>query len=189
MATDTGDQLELIARELFELVTHITMAALRGRRRTEDLKELEFLTLTILQEQGTMIVGDIQRMLGVLPAQMSRIIRALENGDKPLIACRINTSDKRKIDVCLTELGEKTLLEYQNVRVARIGKLLSNLSAEDQEDLLRVLDKLNSSLPQVPVKKGAGQLSRVAPKNLNNDPSVGSELEMPGDDAPVSKPR
>ena len=96
MATDTGDQLALIARELFELVTHITMAALRGRRRSEDLKELEFLTLTILQDQGTMIVGDIQRLLGVLPAQMSRIIRALENGDKPLIACRINSSDSAR---------------------------------------------------------------------------------------------
>jgi DNA-binding MarR family transcriptional regulator len=68
-------------------------------------------------------------LLGVLPAQMSRIIRALENGDKPLIACRINSTDKRKIDVCLTVDGEKILVEYQNVRVARIGKLLSDLSA------------------------------------------------------------
>src|SRR5947209_6600693 len=134
MATDTGDQLALISRELFELVTHVTMAALRGRRRSDDLKELEFLTLTILQEQGTMIVGDIQRLLGVLPAQMSRIIRALEDGDKPLISCRINSTDKRKIDVCLTEFGEKILLEYQNVRVSRIGKLLSNLCEEDRED-------------------------------------------------------
>src|ERR1700730_11260891 len=113
MATDTGDQLALISRELFELVTHINMAALRGRRRPEDLKELEFLTLTILQEQGTMIVGDIQRLLGVLPAQMSRIIRSLENRERPLIACRINPRDKRKIDVCLTASGEKGLLDYQ----------------------------------------------------------------------------
>jgi DNA-binding MarR family transcriptional regulator len=189
MATDTGDQLGLIARELFDLVTHITMAALRGRRRSEDLKELEFLTLTILQEQGTMIVGDIQRLLGVLPAQMSRIIRALENGDKPLIACRINSSDKRKIDVCLTDLGEKTLLEYQNVRVSRIGKLLSNLSADDQEDLLRVLDKLNSSLPTVPGKKGANQLTHLSPKNHTSDPLIDAELDVAGNDDRVVKPR
>jgi DNA-binding MarR family transcriptional regulator len=188
MATDTGDQLALIARELFELVTHITMAALRGRRRSEDLKELEFLTLTILQDQGTMIVGDIQRLLGVLPAQMSRIIRALENGDKPLIACRINSSDKRKIDVCLTEFGEKTLLEYQNVRVARIGKLLSNLCEEDQEDLLRVLEKLNGSLPRVPGKKGANELAHSMRKDSGNDPLNQTELEMPGGENHVHKP-
>jgi DNA-binding MarR family transcriptional regulator len=153
MATETSDRVALIARELFDLVTHITMSALRGRRRSEDLKELEFLTLSILHEQGTMIVGDIQRLLGVLPAQMSRIIRALENGDKPLIACRINSTDKRKIDVCLTADGERILVDYQNVRVARIGKLLQDLSEEDQEDFLRVLEKLNSSMPKVPSEK------------------------------------
>jgi DNA-binding MarR family transcriptional regulator len=189
MATDTGDQLALISRELFELVTHINMAALRGRRRPEDLKELEFLTLTILQEQGTMIVGDIQRLLGVLPAQMSRIIRALENGKKPLISCAINSSDKRKIDVCLTEDGEKVLLEYQNVRVARIGKLLSDLCEEDQEDLLRVLEKLNSSMPRVPNKKGGNDLAHAVTKGLAADPMTETELELPGGEGRLSKSR
>jgi DNA-binding MarR family transcriptional regulator len=189
MATDTGDQIGSIARELFELVTHITMAALRGRRRSEDLKELEFLTLTILQEQGTMIVGDIQRLLGVLPAQMSRIIRALENGEKPLIACRINTSDKRKIDVCLTEFGEKSLLEYQNVRVARIGKLLSNLCEEDQDDLLRVLEKLNGTLPRVPGKKPLGELAHAVPKAPSAGTLAEAHLDMPGGENRISKSR
>jgi DNA-binding MarR family transcriptional regulator len=189
MATDTGDQVALIARELFELVTHITMSALRGRRRSEDLKELEFLTLTILQEQGTMIVGDIQRLLGVLPAQMSRIIRALENGEKPLIACRINSSDKRKIDVCLTEYGEKILLEYQTVRVARIGKLLSNLCEEDQEDLLRVLEKLNGLMSRVPGKEVGGDLARSVAKDGVADPMTDTDLDMPAAGAHLTKPR
>jgi CRISPR system Cascade subunit CasE len=51
-----------------------------------------------------MIVGDIQRLLGVLPAQMSRIIRSLENRDRPLIACHINPRDKRKVDVVMHAL-------------------------------------------------------------------------------------
>jgi DNA-binding MarR family transcriptional regulator len=188
MATSTDGQLAQISRELFELVTHITMSALRGRRRSEDLKELEFLTLSILQDQGTMIVGDIQRLLGVLPAQMSRIIRSLENGEKPLIACRINASDKRKIDVCLTDFGEKILMEYQSVRVARIGKLLSNLSDEDQEDLLRVLEKLNSTMPRTPVKKITElphpvEANRVANTVSSTDDTIVAE------DGPPLKPR
>src|SRR5205809_5814157 len=103
MATGTGDRVEEIAHDLFTVVTQICLAALRGRRRTGDLKEVEFLTLSILQDHGTMIVGDIQRLLGVLPAQMSRIIRSLENRERAFIACRINPRDKRKIDVCMTE--------------------------------------------------------------------------------------
>jgi DNA-binding MarR family transcriptional regulator len=146
VATTTGDRLEEIAHDLFEVFTQLCLAALRGLRRVGDLKEVEFLTLSILQDHGTMIVGDIQRQLGVLPAQMSRVIRSLETRERPLISCRINPNDKRKIDVCMTAAGEKALLDYQAIRVSRIGELLRNLSEEDQEDLARMLEKLENLL-------------------------------------------
>src|SRR6266480_3113198 len=81
-ATATGHRVEEIAHELFQVVTQICLSTLRGRRRAGDLKEVEFLTLSLLQEHGTMIVGDIQRVLGILPAQMSRVIRSLENRER-----------------------------------------------------------------------------------------------------------
>jgi DNA-binding MarR family transcriptional regulator len=151
VATTTGDRLEEIAHDLFEVFTQLCLAALRGLRRVGDLKEVEFLTLSILQDHGTMIVGDIQRQLGVLPAQMSRVIRSLETRERPLITCRINPNDKRKIDVGLTAAGEKALLDYQAIRVSRIGELLRNLSEEDQEELTRMLDKLQNLLDRGPV--------------------------------------
>src|SRR5947209_11988338 len=142
MATGTGQRLEDIAQDLFDVFTRLGLSTLRGRRRAGDLKEVEFLTLSILQAHGTMIVGNIQRMLGVLPAQMSRIIRSLEGRDRPLISCRINARDKRKIDVYLTAAGEKALLEYQGARVGRLVELLRDLSEEDQEDLVRLVEQL-----------------------------------------------
>lgn len=146
MAIGTGHRVEDIAQDLFEVVTQICLSTLRGRRRGGDLKEVEFLTLSILHAQGTMIVGDIQRLLGVLPAQMSRIIRALENRKPPFIECRINARDKRKIDVVLTPAGEKALLDYQGARVGRIVERLHNLAEDDHEDLLRLLHKLHGIL-------------------------------------------
>src|SRR5438128_3969557 len=146
MATGTGHRVEDIAQELFQVVTQICLATLRGRRRAGDLKEVEFLTLSLLQAHGIMIVGDIQRVLGVLPAQMSRVIRSLENRERPLIQCRINARDKRKIDVELTTTGEKALLDYQSKRVGRIVEKLSHLSDEDQDDLIRSLNKLHGLL-------------------------------------------
>jgi DNA-binding MarR family transcriptional regulator len=146
VASGTAVRLEDIGRELFDIVTQICLATLRGRRKAGDLKEAEFLTLSILQEHGTMIVGDIQRLLGVLPAQMSRIIRSLEARERPFIACRINPRDKRKIDVCLTEAGERALLEYQALRVDRIVGMLRSLPEEEQEDLNRLVDKLHGLL-------------------------------------------
>jgi DNA-binding MarR family transcriptional regulator len=144
MATGTGQRVDELAQDLFEVVTQVCLAAQRGRRRGVDLKEVEYLTLTILQARGTMIVGDIQRLLGVLPAQMSRIIRALENRDRPLITCSINPRDKRKIDVGLTPFGEQALCDYQHARVRRVAECLRDLPEEDQDDLSRLLTKLQT---------------------------------------------
>jgi DNA-binding MarR family transcriptional regulator len=142
VAAGPGVRLEQIAQDLFEVITHLGLAVPRGRRRAGDLKEIEFLTLAILQDRGTMIVGDIQRLLGVLPAQMSRVIRSLEGRDRPTIVCQINPRDKRKIDVGLTPAGEKALQDYQAERVRRITELLRDLPEEDQDDLARLLEKL-----------------------------------------------
>jgi DNA-binding MarR family transcriptional regulator len=150
MATGTGQRVEEIAQGLFEAVTRICLSTLRGRRKGGDLKEVEFLTLALLQAHGTMIVGDIQRLLGVLPAQMSRIIRSLENRDRPLLGCRINSRDKRKVDVCLTAAGEKALLEYQGTRVGRIVALLRNLPDDEQDELSRLTEKLSALLERAP---------------------------------------
>jgi DNA-binding MarR family transcriptional regulator len=151
VAPGTGLRLEETAKDLFEVVTQLGLTTLRGRRRSGDLKEVEFLTLAILHEHGTMIVGDIQRLLGVLPAQMSRIIRSLENRERPLIACQINPRDKRKVDVCLTPWGEKALLEYEARRTDRLIELLRELPEEEQVDLNRLVDKLHGLLERSPV--------------------------------------
>jgi DNA-binding MarR family transcriptional regulator len=146
VATAAGGRLDDVAQELFEVLTRLAVAVRRGRRRDGGLKEIEFHTLAILQECRTMIVGDIQRMLGVLPAQMSRVIRSLEDRPQPLIVCRINPRDKRKIDVQLTEAGEKVLLDFQATRVRRIADLLHGLSDEEQERLRQLLDRVHRLL-------------------------------------------
>jgi DNA-binding MarR family transcriptional regulator len=146
VASGTVVQTEEIAQDLCEVVTHLSLTVPRGRRRVGDLKEIEFLTLAILQDHGTMIVGDIQRLLGVLPAQMSRVLRSLEMRDRPMVACRINRGDKRKIDVCMTPAGEKALHEYQAARLRRIVEVVRDLSEDEQEDLSRLLHRLHAKL-------------------------------------------
>ena len=142
--------LEELAQALFDVITRFCLASPRGRRRPGGLKELEFLTLSILHQHPTLIVGDIQRLLGVLPAQMSRIIRALEARERPLIACRINPQDKRKIDVALTPAGTRAFLEYQSARIHNILSLLARLPEEDLEGLHRLLDKIAELLEPAP---------------------------------------
>ena len=146
VASTAGVRLDEVAQCLFAAITQFCLTTPRARRRAGDLKEVEYLTLALLQQNQSMIVGEIQRILGVLPAQMSRIIRSLEARERPMIACRINPHDKRKIDVCLTPAGEKALQEYRVPRVRGIADLLTRLSEEDLEELSRLLDKMHAAL-------------------------------------------
>ncbi len=146
VASRSGASLEGLAQGVFDVVTRFCLAVPRGRRRSGDLKEVEFLTLSVLRRHDTLIVGEIQRMLGVLPAQMSRIIRSLEGRERPLIACRINPQDKRKIDVALTPDGVLAFEDYQTARVRTIASVLRGLDDDERDDLHRLLDKLKGAL-------------------------------------------
>ena len=54
---------EELAQTLFGIFTRFAMSRPRGRTRKGSLKEAEFLTLAILHQHETRIVGDIQRRL------------------------------------------------------------------------------------------------------------------------------
>jgi DNA-binding MarR family transcriptional regulator len=146
VASTAGVRLDDVAQCLFAAITQFCLATPRARRRSGDLKEVEYLTLALLHQNQSMIVGEIQRLLGVLPAQMSRIIRSLEDRERPLIGCRINPSDKRKIDVCLTPAGDRALQDYRMPRIRGIADLLARLSEDDLEELYRLIEKLNAAV-------------------------------------------
>jgi DNA-binding MarR family transcriptional regulator len=96
-----------------------------------------------------MTVGRIQRQIGVLPAQMSRIIRSLEGSfGRPLIACSINPKDKRKIDVTLTEAGRQAYRDFRDVRLAQTVDLLSHVPDRDLADFMRVIHVIRQKMSE-----------------------------------------
>jgi DNA-binding MarR family transcriptional regulator len=137
-------ELELMADEMFEL-TKLGMISRTAPRKKGgiDLTESEFLTLDFLCKENSLTVGELQRRIRVLPAQMSRVIRSLESkSDKPLIKCRINPQDKRRIDVSVTEQGVKARQRYRDARMASALKVLSQLDAGDRHEFSRILEKI-----------------------------------------------
>lgn len=141
-------QLHEFAQEIFELSKSIWAAQTRSKSRHHaEINETEFLALDILSKAGRPItVGDIQRQIGVQPAQMSRIIRALESkAESPLVSCGINAQDKRKINVELTPAGKKAYEAYQAMKLGTIEKILSGLSEADRREFIRILRLIRSS--------------------------------------------
>ena len=137
--------LEQMAEEIFLLTVESWRNRVASKQEAEfDLSESQYLTLDALhQASGPMHVGEIQRGIGVLPAQMSRIIRTLEGGfEQPLIRCELNQADKRKIDVHLTGEGRHYFEEYRGQALRRTVKVLDKLSEEDRRDFVRVCGKI-----------------------------------------------
>jgi DNA-binding MarR family transcriptional regulator len=132
------------AEEIFELTraSWIAREGQRGRKGQPDLTETEFLSLDWLvrSDPASMTVGEIQQRIHVRRAQMSRIIRALESkGGKPLIRCRINAKDKRRIDVTLTEAGKRSHAAFRDARLTSTIDMVAHLSPRDRVELMRIL--------------------------------------------------
>ena len=133
--------LEAIAREVFE-ITKITWAAGRQGRQdvTCDLSQTEFLALDALQQQDCLTVGELQRRIRVRPARMSRIIKHLETGyHRPLVRCTINREDKRKVDVHITQAGDKAADTFRRSSIETTLTAMESLSERDLNDLVRIV--------------------------------------------------
>ncbi len=149
MPLQEAQQLQEFATELFELSKAVWAAQTRSRSREQtEISETEFLALDVLaRARDRLTVGEIQRSIGILPAQMSRVIRSLESkASPPLITCRINPDDKRKVDVELTPAGRKAHQAYCQLKLGSIQKMLQSLSARDREEFMRILRQFRVSV-------------------------------------------
>jgi DNA-binding MarR family transcriptional regulator len=136
-----------MAEEMFELSK--LASALRSRRPggTVDLTESEFLTLDQIIKHESLTIGEIQRSIGVVPAQMSRIIRGLENrASGGYITCSINPHDRRRIDVQLSEAGRQAYQAYRTSRTASMLDSLASLPHADRLHFMRIARMMRTAM-------------------------------------------
>jgi DNA-binding MarR family transcriptional regulator len=113
---------------------------IEGSRDTADLSETEFLALDHLAEAGTTTVGVIQKHTGVLPAQMSRILRRLE--DEGFVSTAMNRTDRRKVDVSLTDSGRRRHARYRQAKLAPLLAALERLTPEERSLFMGLVEKM-----------------------------------------------
>ncbi|MCX5672894.1 MAG: hypothetical protein NTU94_16385, partial [Planctomycetota bacterium] len=122
-----------LALQMFEMAKRTWLESQREKMKGGfDLSESEFLTLDALEEVTSLSVGELRRRVSVLPTQMSRIIKALEQRyDEKLVLCAINPKDKRKIDVSITPKGRRAVAAYRRAKIMTSVEALSSVSDED----------------------------------------------------------
>lgn len=145
--------LDELAREVFEITKITWLTSQRSTPEEQyDLSETEFLALDALeqqQRQQCLTVGEIQKQIRVLPAQMSRILRNLETRhDEPLVQCSINRDDKRRIDVRITDAGREALDIFRSRKIKLNSDAIGRLSPIELSELLRIVRQIRKAMAE-----------------------------------------
>ena len=110
-----------------------------------DLTVAEWRVLSRLAPaEGGATVREISKMAWVDRAEVSRAASALE--EKGLTARRTNEQDRRKPILYLTEAGKKQHVPMAEDRSAFHAALVADLSADEREELDRLLGKIAQRL-------------------------------------------
>lgn len=146
---ESQNALSTMALEIFELYLLIAMARSRRPTGPDDLSETEFLTLDLLSKGQPLTIGDVQKRIGVVPAQMSRIVRALEEqGGRGYVECRINPQDRRRVDISLTPVGTTAHEKYRATRLGSMHEILDILAPPDREHFMRILRQIRNAFAE-----------------------------------------
>ena len=137
---DMPETMNAMADEIFELYQLVAIARAQNPAGSDDLSETEYLTLDTLLKGQQLSIGDVQKQIGVVPAQMSRVVRSLEtNGGKGYVSCSINPKDRRRVDLSITDSGRQAHEKYRNTRLASMQHVLTIIPPEDRLDFMRIL--------------------------------------------------
>lgn len=90
-----------------DAINDVNTRVYREKKRS-GLSEVHYMALHVIRRG--VVVGDVMRALGILPATMSRILRTLT--DRGLATVEINDGDRRKLDVRLTAEGKAALEKW-----------------------------------------------------------------------------
>jgi DNA-binding MarR family transcriptional regulator len=124
------------SQAMVRLSMSLGLVAVRTQRSSDVFAECQMAAMTALSSRGPpMLVGELQRVVGCLPAQMSRIMNRLER--RQCVRREINPDDRRKVNVSLAETGKAELARCIAARGQRL------LDAPDWQ-IGAVLDDLKS---------------------------------------------
>lgn len=148
MSKTRDETIQQLALQIFELTRRTWFQSQREKfKGGYDLSESEFLALDALEDVPSLSVGELRHHVGVLPAQMSRVLKALEQRyDEKLVLCSINPKDKRKIDVSITPKGRRAVNAYRTAKIAASVRALDSLSSRDLANLSDILHKIGLAL-------------------------------------------
>jgi DNA-binding MarR family transcriptional regulator len=147
---------DILKRASVDLIS-ISPLAFRGIRRkliksiladmNVHITPLHYEIVRLLEEEGTLHIAEIGRKLQIAKAQMTQLIDKLVALN--MIERKIDTADRRIINISLTEQGRVFLKEQKNTLMNAIQESMSCLTDAELEDLSAALRKIQDILSKL----------------------------------------
>jgi len=109
-----------------------------------DIKFPHLEIMKVLREEGTLHVAEIGEKLQIAKAQMTHLIDKLV--DLNLVERRMNSADRRTLNIALTARGRTLLDEHENFLVNTVRDYMSSLSDKELETFSSSLRNLRDTL-------------------------------------------
>jgi DNA-binding MarR family transcriptional regulator len=150
---------------LIKQVQYKTYVRLEDALAPSGITTAQFRILFTLAHRTRRSSAELSRMFGVKPQTMIKQIAILEAGG--LIGRAMAPSNKRVLEVELTEQGTRVLAEANARAIALEDEIFSVLSPEELDQYRAAMIKLLGNLPQTDHEAGEYQLTREAMHEVN----------------------
>ncbi len=149
-----------ITKQSFGEADHETVEAIRNTYRAmdrkitallavNDLTRPQFMALKAVSEGGAVPMNKISDCLSVTPGNVTGIIDRLVRGG--MLKRSGKEGDRRKIMIGMTKKGEDTYRRVLSAYSEFLGKVLSQLSQTEREELKEHLTKLEEAIESVKI--------------------------------------
>ncbi len=123
------------APELRNAITRLIKKLRKESPAAQGLSLTERSAMSLLQQYKTLLPGELATMEMITNQSMSQVLNHL--AELGYIIRTVSQTDKRKINISLSEAGEKTLEQFRHERDEWLAKAISATCTPDEQALLR----------------------------------------------------
>ncbi len=139
--------LNSLEREMSVFVRRALRLFWSEQRDEEVLGRWNYALLLRLLDEGPLRVGEVARRFGIDKSTASRHLGKLE--EEGLVEAVADERDARSVLLRVTPRGEAHLNDVRQARMQPIRRLFDTWPREDQEELSRLLARLNEDLDRL----------------------------------------
>jgi DNA-binding MarR family transcriptional regulator len=142
-----GDKEKEVFRELVETVflfIHEHYAEYGSILKDYDINYTQYVTLITVYMHGTLVEGDLAKMLYITPSTMSRMVFGLE--ERGWLKTARDRADRRRVLVMLSDTGKRRMRGMRDKQAEVLARRVQSLGEEQREDVYRVAEFVNNAL-------------------------------------------